>query len=121
MIQAIPTYAMACFRLPIKLCKGSWDLAKLRAYFDEPMVNDILEQVQTSNNNSSAPHVLVKSAKLGNLRIFTDAAIDPQCKKHSVGVVVLDNCNRVKAGFSKPIVGLVPPAVAEAKAIFQAI
>uniref|UniRef100_A0A803P221 Uncharacterized protein n=1 Tax=Cannabis sativa TaxID=3483 RepID=A0A803P221_CANSA len=54
-------------------------------------------------------------------QIFTDAAIDLNRKKHSIGVVVLDQFNKVKAGFSKPFVGCVPPAVVEAKAIFQAI
>uniref|UniRef100_A0A803QQN9 RNase H type-1 domain-containing protein n=1 Tax=Cannabis sativa TaxID=3483 RepID=A0A803QQN9_CANSA len=232
-IQAIPTYDMASFRLPIKICKGTearmakfwwgstgclgkfignpgssvlkaryfphfsilevvpghnpsyswrrtWDVVKLWLYLDESMVNDILkvpvsgcyghddliweresfgiftvkfayhlafsqqdlpssssfyiapdpeklcdipdvQQVHSTSHNSTTLSAPAQPIELGNFRIFTDAAIDPKCRKYSVGVVVLDACNRVKAGFSTPFTGLVSPAIAEAKAIYQAI
>ncbi|XP_030479177.1 uncharacterized protein LOC115696415 [Cannabis sativa] len=69
-------------------------------------------------SNSAQPTQIPPSTRF---RIFTDAAIDSVNRKHSIGVVVLDADNAVKAGFSAPFSGLVPPAVAEAKAIFQAI
>ncbi|XP_060973242.1 uncharacterized protein LOC133038849 [Cannabis sativa] len=72
-----------------------------------PVFNSVSARVQPSGSNV--------------FKIFTDAATDSQRKKHSIGVVLLDGCNRVKAGFSTTFSGLVPPAVAEAKAVHQAI
>uniref|UniRef100_A0A803QDG1 Reverse transcriptase domain-containing protein n=1 Tax=Cannabis sativa TaxID=3483 RepID=A0A803QDG1_CANSA len=63
----------------------------------------------------------VQSYSSIGLKLFIDATIDSINRRHSIGLVVLDADNAVKAGFSAPFSGLVPPAVAEAKAIFQAI
>uniref|UniRef100_A0A803QGZ0 RNase H type-1 domain-containing protein n=1 Tax=Cannabis sativa TaxID=3483 RepID=A0A803QGZ0_CANSA len=213
-IQAFPAYAMACFRIPVKICKGieaamarfwwgssgearkvhwkSWKSlcqSKFRGglgfrslvHFNQAMLakqawrifqnpnsllslilkaryfpqSSILEAVPGHSPSFSWRSILwgrdlmasgliwkVGPGKLGDIpgsqfasnsaqptqippstrfRIFTDAAIDSVNRKHSIGVVVLDADNAVKAGFSAPFSGLVPPAVAEAKAIFQAI
>uniref|UniRef100_A0A803P4W2 RNase H type-1 domain-containing protein n=1 Tax=Cannabis sativa TaxID=3483 RepID=A0A803P4W2_CANSA len=74
---------------------GSWDLPKLKRHFDDAIVNDILE-------------------------VSTDAVIDLQSRKHNIRVV-LDELNQVKAGFSRPFVGSVPPVVAKAKAVLYAM
>uniref|UniRef100_A0A803NHW6 RNase H type-1 domain-containing protein n=1 Tax=Cannabis sativa TaxID=3483 RepID=A0A803NHW6_CANSA len=124
---------------------GTWDLAKLRTHFEEPLINDILEVPVTGfhnkdeiiwerenssifsqirnqpNHSATAPNNALKSVSMGTLQIFTNATIDLNCKKHSIGVVVMDELNQVKSRFSKPFLGSVPPAVAEAKAILQAI
>ncbi|KAM6541640.1 hypothetical protein CsatB_006087 [Cannabis sativa] len=79
------------------------------------------QQHHVTGSQSASPSTQVQLPPSTGLRIFTDAAIDSANRRHSIGVVVLDADNAVKAGFSTPFPGLVPPAVAEAKAIFQAI
>ncbi|KAM6556675.1 hypothetical protein CsatB_003694 [Cannabis sativa] len=78
-------------------------------------------QNHATDHNSATPKASTQPTVSCNFRIFTDAATDSQRKKHSIGVAVVDACNRVKARFSTPFSGLVPPTVAEAKAIYQAI
>uniref|UniRef100_A0A803NKP9 RNase H type-1 domain-containing protein n=1 Tax=Cannabis sativa TaxID=3483 RepID=A0A803NKP9_CANSA len=80
-----------------------------------------VQQNHVTGSQSATLSTPVQLPSSTGLKIFTDAAIDSVNRRHSIGVVVLDANNAVKAGFSTPFVGLVPPAVAEAKAIFQAI
>uniref|UniRef100_A0A803PYN6 Reverse transcriptase domain-containing protein n=1 Tax=Cannabis sativa TaxID=3483 RepID=A0A803PYN6_CANSA len=54
-------------------------------------------------------------------RINTDAAIDLNLKKHSLGVVVRDAQDQVVAGVIAPVIGHVPPDIAEAKALLLAL
>uniref|UniRef100_A0A803PY78 Reverse transcriptase domain-containing protein n=1 Tax=Cannabis sativa TaxID=3483 RepID=A0A803PY78_CANSA len=54
-------------------------------------------------------------------KINTDAALDPNRKKHSLGVVVTDAQDQVVAGVIAPLTGTVPPDVAEAKALLLAL
>ncbi|XP_060963939.1 uncharacterized protein LOC133033262 [Cannabis sativa] len=63
----------------------------------------------------------VYSPPTGCWKINTDAGIRNTAKKHSLGIVVRDDCDNIKAGLIVPIVGLVPPEVAEAKAILTAL
>uniref|UniRef100_A0A803PZ76 Reverse transcriptase domain-containing protein n=1 Tax=Cannabis sativa TaxID=3483 RepID=A0A803PZ76_CANSA len=79
------------------------------------------QQHHVTGSNSASPSTSVQISSSRGLKIFTDAAIDSVNRRHSIGVVVLDADTAVKADFSTPFSGLVPPAVAEAKAIFQAI
>uniref|UniRef100_A0A803PQW9 RNase H type-1 domain-containing protein n=1 Tax=Cannabis sativa TaxID=3483 RepID=A0A803PQW9_CANSA len=70
---------------------------------------------------SLQPRALTHQMGLDRFKIFRDAAIDTYNPRHSVGVVVMDACDRVVAGFTTPFAGLEPPPVAEAKAICHAI
>ncbi|KAM6541704.1 hypothetical protein CsatB_006151 [Cannabis sativa] len=54
-------------------------------------------------------------------KVNTDAGISSSDRKHSLGVVVTDENDDVKADLIVPMVGSVPPEVAEAKAILAAI
>uniref|UniRef100_A0A803NK25 Reverse transcriptase n=1 Tax=Cannabis sativa TaxID=3483 RepID=A0A803NK25_CANSA len=54
-------------------------------------------------------------------RVSTDAGVSNSDRKHSLGVVVTDEKDDIKAGLIIPIVGSVPPEVAEAKAVLAAI
>ncbi|KAM6542861.1 hypothetical protein CsatB_007308 [Cannabis sativa] len=54
-------------------------------------------------------------------KVSTDAGVSNSVRKHSLGVVVTDENDDIKAGFIIPIVGSVPPEVAEAKAVLAAI
>uniref|UniRef100_A0A803NQ36 Reverse transcriptase zinc-binding domain-containing protein n=1 Tax=Cannabis sativa TaxID=3483 RepID=A0A803NQ36_CANSA len=63
----------------------------------------------------------VYSPPTGCWKINTDAGISNTAKKHSLGIVVRDDCDNIKAGLIVLIVGLVPPEVAEAKAILTAL
>uniref|UniRef100_A0A803Q8F9 RNase H type-1 domain-containing protein n=1 Tax=Cannabis sativa TaxID=3483 RepID=A0A803Q8F9_CANSA len=78
-------------------------------------------QVPRSGPDCNSASARVQPSGSNVFKIFTDAATDSQRRKHSIGVVLLDGCNRVKAGFTTPFSGLVPLAVAEAKAVHQAI
>uniref|UniRef100_A0A803Q6T5 Reverse transcriptase n=1 Tax=Cannabis sativa TaxID=3483 RepID=A0A803Q6T5_CANSA len=80
-IQAIPAYAMAYFRLPVKFVK------ELRFYGHDKAMREKENQ---------------------GLKLFIDATIDSINRRHSIGLVVLDADNAVKAGFSAPFSGLVP-------------
>uniref|UniRef100_A0A803PHU9 Reverse transcriptase domain-containing protein n=1 Tax=Cannabis sativa TaxID=3483 RepID=A0A803PHU9_CANSA len=137
-IQAIPAYAMACFRIPVRICKGiEVMMARFLGIFGE--VRKIHRKSWKSMCQSK---LLLVAGKLGDIpgsqsasnsaqprqiplstgfKIFTDAAIDSVNQKHSIGVVVLDADNAVKAGFSAPFSGLVPLAFFEAKEAFSAI
>ncbi|XP_060959161.1 uncharacterized protein LOC115699843 [Cannabis sativa] len=54
-------------------------------------------------------------------KVNTDAGVSNSVRKHSLGVVVTNENDDIKAGLIIPIVGSVPPEVAEAKAILTAI
>uniref|UniRef100_A0A803QG45 Reverse transcriptase zinc-binding domain-containing protein n=1 Tax=Cannabis sativa TaxID=3483 RepID=A0A803QG45_CANSA len=54
-------------------------------------------------------------------KVNTDAGVSNTAKKHSLRVVVRDECDNIKVGLIVPIIGSVPPEVAEAKAILTAI
>uniref|UniRef100_A0A803PQB8 RNase H type-1 domain-containing protein n=1 Tax=Cannabis sativa TaxID=3483 RepID=A0A803PQB8_CANSA len=63
----------------------------------------------------------VQSSQHEGWRVNTDAGVSSTARKHSLGVVVTDEKDDIKAGLIIPIVGSVPPEVAEAKAILTAI
>uniref|UniRef100_A0A803Q009 DUF4283 domain-containing protein n=1 Tax=Cannabis sativa TaxID=3483 RepID=A0A803Q009_CANSA len=124
-----------------KVGNGTWDVTKLGSYFDESMIADILEVPVSGcygNDNliweressvnlfiwwQDCSNLTVSSAGVFHCRntLTSYAATDSHGRKHSIGVVLMECCNQVKAGISTPFSGLVPPAVAEAKAVHQAI
>uniref|UniRef100_A0A803Q724 Reverse transcriptase domain-containing protein n=1 Tax=Cannabis sativa TaxID=3483 RepID=A0A803Q724_CANSA len=209
-IQAIPAYAMACFRLPVKLCKGfrslvhfnqamlakqawrifknpssllaqvlharyfprstflqanpghnpsfSWrsilwgrellnsgllwkigngsDIRTIEDHwlpnnscFSAPLVDEILsvpvldsQQVQVLPCASNLDQTTLQQLPSeGDFQIFTDAAIDLNRQKYSIGVVVINHSGQVVAGLAKPFSGCVSPMVAEAKAVVHAL
>uniref|UniRef100_A0A803Q7W1 RNase H type-1 domain-containing protein n=1 Tax=Cannabis sativa TaxID=3483 RepID=A0A803Q7W1_CANSA len=54
-------------------------------------------------------------------RFYIDVALDHHSKKHSYGIVVVDDLDRVKVGIDKPCVGSAPTVIAEVKAIHHAV
>uniref|UniRef100_A0A803Q2E5 RNase H type-1 domain-containing protein n=1 Tax=Cannabis sativa TaxID=3483 RepID=A0A803Q2E5_CANSA len=65
----------------------------------------------------------IPSYDIACFRIPTNiyAAIDVVSKKHNFGVVARDDYDNIKVGLVVPVEGVVPPEVAEAKAILAAI
>ncbi|KAM6597211.1 uncharacterized protein LOC133034424 [Cannabis sativa] len=57
----------------------------------------------------------------GAFHIFTDAVVDLNRQKYSIGAVVLNHSGQVVAGLAKPFSGCVSPMVAEAKAVVHAL
>ncbi|KAM6571920.1 hypothetical protein CsatA_016000 [Cannabis sativa] len=80
------------------------------------------QQVPVSPSISNLDQVALQHVPLeGAFQIFTDAAIDVQRKKYSIGAVVLNHSHQVVAGLAKPFTGCVSPMVAEAKAVVLAL
>uniref|UniRef100_A0A803PR33 Reverse transcriptase domain-containing protein n=1 Tax=Cannabis sativa TaxID=3483 RepID=A0A803PR33_CANSA len=123
---------------------GNWDVSKLTSCFSNPLVDDILSvpllgdlgkddlvwghdssgectvpvPPSISNPDQAALQLIPPQ---GAFQMFTDAAIDVQRKKYSVGAIVLNHSNQVVAGLAMPFTGCVDPLVAEAKAIVHAL
>ncbi|XP_060974945.1 uncharacterized protein LOC133039890 [Cannabis sativa] len=57
----------------------------------------------------------------GRYKVFTDAAIDTGKQVFSLSVVVKNDSDQVVAGLVKPVTGIIPPVIAEAKAVSLAV
>uniref|UniRef100_A0A803QB34 RNase H type-1 domain-containing protein n=1 Tax=Cannabis sativa TaxID=3483 RepID=A0A803QB34_CANSA len=76
------------------------------------------EGICNVQRSSISPPSLVAPSRY---KINTDAAIDINLKKHSLGVVVRDAQDQVIAGIIAPAIGNVSPEIAEAKALLLAL
>uniref|UniRef100_A0A803PU82 RNase H type-1 domain-containing protein n=1 Tax=Cannabis sativa TaxID=3483 RepID=A0A803PU82_CANSA len=119
----------------------SWDLPKLRCHFEDSLVNDILEVSIIGLHKKDeliwgkesyglfsvkyAYHLALSKQDIPSSSSSTESkkfwTTDLNSRKYSIGVIILDELNQVRAGISRPFVGSVPPAVVEAKAILHAI
>uniref|UniRef100_A0A803Q0R8 RNase H type-1 domain-containing protein n=1 Tax=Cannabis sativa TaxID=3483 RepID=A0A803Q0R8_CANSA len=57
----------------------------------------------------------------GWYQLFTDGTLDYERRIYSLSAVVLNDPNRIVAGFVKPFIGVVTPTIAEAKAVLLAV